>query len=232
MGKVWDWLKKVWPPLVAGVKKGAAVVWAKIKTIKWTRTTAEIVGAVLLIVATLIIVGERKPIATPAKTEVKVVVENPTAKQIKEATTAITEQRKTTVTGQAKVSRGGMRTGSTVKISVSGTVETTYIDSKTKEQVGQGCHVVTGETTVTVQNDTVITDTVINDTNEIAVFTKPGKKLKNEVGYYFDGDQKLYYKRNVFTIGKKVELSGYVGGMVNVDNIDDSRAEAGVRVRW
>jgi hypothetical protein len=187
MKKILSWITKVWPTVLAGVKKGAAVivtgaVWllAKIKTVKWSQTKTEVVRTVLLLAAMTAVVilakHKQQPAATANKTTIQKVVENPTVKQTQTAdTTAITEQSIVRVTGTAK------RTGATVKVPVSGTAKTTYIDSKTKEQVGEGSHEVTGETTVTVRDETVTADTVINDNNEVAVTTGRITR-KNEFG--------------------------------------------------
>jgi cytochrome c biogenesis factor len=212
---------------LAAILAGIVAVWTKLKT----KANIGLLLVIVALVAVIAVMGikHNKPAANKVaapKVAVKKVVENPTAKQVKTATAAITEQSAIKVSGTTK------KTGATVKIPVSGTVKTTYIDSESGQQVGQGAHKVTGETTVTVEDDTVSADTVINDTNQIAVVVDPAKSLKNEAGYFCDGDQKVYYKRNVITFGKKVELSGYVGGTLDIDDVDESRVEAGVRVRW
>jgi hypothetical protein len=105
-----SWLTKVLPTLWAGLKKAAVALIdgvmaldAKAKTIKWSRTKAEVLGAVLLIAATVIIVNpvkhKQQPATTVNKTTVKKIVESPTPKQTKTADAVITEQTTTKASG-------------------------------------------------------------------------------------------------------------------------------------
>jgi hypothetical protein len=171
--------------------------------------------------------------ATVPKVTVQKVIENPTPKQTKAADAVITKRTtiKASGTVTAKPKATATAKESKYTIPLNGEATTTYIDAETGATVGAGTHQVTGQVNVTVQDDVVKVDTVINDTNQVAVTTSRITR-KNEAGYFYDGDQQIYYKRNVFTFGKKIELSAYVGGRLNIDDVDESRAEVGVRVRW
>jgi hypothetical protein len=119
-----------------------------------------------------------------------------------------------------------------VTVPVSGTITARYNDAKTGATIGEDTRAISGETVVNVEGDRLQVDTKFEDQVTFAVDLLEPKKLKNEVGYFYDGDQQVYYKRNVFTIGKKFELFGYVGGVLDIDDIDESRVEAGVGMRW
>jgi hypothetical protein len=246
MKKILSWITKAWPVLLAGVKKGivairavAGKVWVKIKAAwpGWNLIKSAVV-CILGIISILVIVGVfnlcdhyKWPAATVRKVTVqkatvKKVVESPTVKQTKTATAAITEQSMVKVSGTAK------RTGITVKVPVSGTAKTTYIDAKTNTRVGEGSHKVTGETTVTVHDDTVTANTTINDTSQVAIVQQQTKK-RNELGYFYDGDQKIEYKRIIISFEVwKVQADGYIGGELDIDDIGESKIKVGVRVRW
>lgn len=174
---------------------------------------------------------------------------NPTNKQVKKSDVTVKVESQGQLTGFTKLT---MRTGSvreavaqpeqpagvgisareSVAVPVAGTITAKYIDVKTGEQIGTDTWQLSGQTTVRVENNQVEVDTTFDDVVTLVIDTPEPKRLKNELGYCYDGDQKIYYKRNAFTLGKKIELSGYVGGTLNIDDVDESRFEAGVRLRW
>jgi hypothetical protein len=193
-----------------------------------------------------------QPTATAAKVAV-----NPSAKEIKKADVPITVQSQGRLTGSAMLvkrtttaktgstrevathpepeltaSTAGLPPGDLVTVPVSGAITAKYANAKTGEQIGEDTRALTGQTTVWVTDDQLKVDTKFDDQVTFAVNVPEPKKLKNEAGYFYDGDQQVYYKRNLITVGKKIELSGYVGGTLNIDDVDESRVEAGIRVRW
>lgn len=184
----------------------------------------------------------------PAVGATKVTV-NPSAKETKKADVAVKVQSSGVLSGTASLPKRtgsdrevvvhperpagvGLAAGESVVVPVAGTITAKYTDVKTGEQIGTDTWQLSGQTTVRVENNQVEVDTTFDDVVTLVIDTPEPKRLKNELGYCYDGDQKIYYKRNAFTLGKKIELSGYVGGTLNIDDVDESRFEAGVRLRW
>jgi hypothetical protein len=257
MKKILSWIVKAWLALWAGLKKAAVALIdgvmaldAKAKTIKWCRTKAEVAGAVVLIVATVIVVNpvkhKQQPTATVKKVTVKKVVENPTPKQVKTADAVITEKTTVKVSGTAKIKPKATATPKESKytIPLSGEATTTYIDTETGAAVGTGTHPVTGQADITVQDDIVTADVTINDTNSIAMVIKREPR-KNEFGgyggvaacsdpYFYAG---AYYQRNLALYqGKKADMALFARASVErrwgADEDWEGRITAGVRVEW
>jgi hypothetical protein len=244
MQKLLSWLKKAAVALIDGI----LALDAKAKKIKWARTKAEVVGAVLLIAATAIIVNpvkhKQQPAATVKKVTVKKVVENPAPKQAKAADVAITKQTTTKVSGTVKTKPKATAKESKYTIPLSGEATTTYTDTETGTAVGTGTHPVTGQADITVQDDIVTADVTINDTNQVAMIIKR-KPCKNEFGgyvgvaacsdpYVFIGG---YYQRNLAVMQtKKADLALFA--RISVERhwgaAEDweGRLMAGVRVEW
>jgi hypothetical protein len=255
MKRLLTWLAKVLPTLWAGLKKGAVALIdgilaldAKAKKIKWSRTKAEVAGAVVLIVATAIIVNpvrhKQQPAATVKKVTVKKVVENPAPKQAKAADVAITKQTTTKVSGTVKTKPKATPKESKYTIPLSGEATTTYIDTETGTAVGTGTHPVTGQADVTVQDDTITADVTIDDTSQVAVIIKHEPR-KNEFGgyagvaacsdpYFYVGG---YYQRNLALYqGKKADMALFARASIErhwgADQDWEGRLCAGVRVEW
>jgi hypothetical protein len=229
---------------------GILALDAKAKKIKWSRTKAEVLGAVVLIGATAIIVNpvkhKQQPAATVKKVTVKKVVENPTPKQVTQADATITEQTTVKASGTAKVKPKVTATAKESKytIPLSGEATTTYIDTETGAAVGTGTHPVTGQADVTVQDDTITADVTIDDTSQVAVIIKHEPR-KNEFGgyagvaacsdpYFYVGG---YYQRNLALYqGKKADMALFARASIErhwgADEGWEGRLTAGVRVEW
>jgi hypothetical protein len=187
-----------------------------------------------------------QPAVAVTKMTVKKVVENPTSKQTKAADAVITKQTTVKASGTVTIKPKVTATAKESKytIPLSGESTTTYIDDQTGQTVGQGTHQITGETTVTVQDDTIKTETTINETNNIAMTIKRAPR-KNEFGgyagvaacsdpYFYAGG---YYQRNLTVMQtKKVDMTLFAQVSVErrwgTDEDWEGRLMAGMRVEW
>jgi hypothetical protein len=242
---------------ISKIKLLLAVIKDKIEMIKDLLPVAVLMTIVLLggifllggVLGWIIKPGAKvnnQPATTVAKATVKNVVENPTSKQTKVADVVITKQTIVKASGTAKVKSKPTATAKESKytIPLSGEATTTYIDDKTGATVGQGAHQVTGQANVTVQNDTVTADVVIDDTSQVAMTIKRAPR-KNEFGgyggvavssdpYFYVGG---YYQRNFLTMQiKKADMALYARASIErrwgADRDWEGRLTAGMRVEW
>lgn len=93
--------------------------------------------------------------------------------------------------------------------------------------------------TNTIQEATATAEAVKTETGDIDVtlpetiaidVPKAPPKL-NELGMYYDGDKVIYYKRDLLTVGNKIQAAPWLGAAYNVDD-KEFKLMVGMAIRW